>query len=222
MKNNNIAILLVYFLGYIFVFPPILVFISMALGLDTATLAVPSFLQFIYYFGILALIVYLFKSVFIKEKLTKSLGKFLKKDILPVVLLMYGLNFVVSILLALLQIQGTSDNQQTVDMTFQLMPVVTTFTVLVFAPIVEEVVFRGVIYSSIRQKSSFLVASLVSSILFALLHFSGSMTDIPYLLVYGTLGWIMCYSYNKSKTIYAPIAVHFINNFIAILMMAFM
>ncbi len=135
---------------------------------------------------------------------------------------MYGLNFVVSLLLALLQIQGTSDNQQTVDMTFQLMPVVTTFTVLVFAPIVEEVVFRGVIYRSIRQKSSFLVASLVSSILFALLHFSGSMADIPYLLVYGTLGWIMCYSYNKSKTIYAPIAVHFVNNFIAILMMAFM
>lgn len=119
---------------------------------------------------------------------------------------------------------SSSENQMQIANELSSHQLMTIFTALIYAPIVEEIVFRGVLFRNLRAKLSFGYAALISAFAFGLMHvfsalISGNISDIWYLLVYGGLGFIFCYLYEKEKTIYAPMLLHLLNNGIAILFM---
>lgn len=81
------------------------------------------------------------------------------------------------------------------------------FMIVLFAPIMEEFVFRKAIFAQLSSSSVGIVGSaVISSLLFAFIHFDGHM------LVYGSLGLWFCYLYFKTNNIFTPIMAHALMN----------
>jgi len=88
-----------------------------------------------------------------------------------------------------------------------------TVSAFIIAPVVEEALFRGFILSTIMKFISPLSSILITSILFAILHFEFSSV-IPLFMIGCILGWI----YYKTKSIWACLLFHAINNGVALIM----
>lgn len=87
---------------------------------------------------------------------------------------------------------------------------------VIFAPVMEEIVFRKVIFGAMLRKTNFFIASLLSSVLFAIAHF-----DPIHFFAYTSVGIILSFLYVKSKKIIVPITVHIILNTIPVLVLFF-
>lgn len=91
---------------------------------------------------------------------------------------------------------------------------------VIFGPVVEECMFRGALFGSIRKKSRFW-AYLITVVVFSVYHlWAFFITDYSwelwlYLLQYVPVTIILCRAYEKSGTIWCPIAVHAVINLIA-------
>ncbi len=78
---------------------------------------------------------------------------------------------------------------------------------LLVAPILEELVFRGIIFEGLQNKYSPKVAILISALIFSLFHISIPM--LPHSLIMGIfLGWV----YFKTGSIMNTILLHSITN----------
>jgi membrane protease YdiL (CAAX protease family) len=80
----------------------------------------------------------------------------------------------------------------------------------VVGPIEEELFARFTLYQMIRARSHFLVAAILSSLVFGLLHF-GYPQPIKMLMA-GILGVVLCWAYEKTGSILAPIGIHVLSN----------
>ena len=112
-----------------------------------------------------------------------------------------------------------SANQQMVDQLAQEQPLFTFFMAVVFAPLTEELTFRGMLaryvfpqQDNVKKTALFL---LVSSLIFALVHFPGTPLQF---LVYASLGFSMGLAYISKGGLAYSIALHALNNLIAFLM----
>lgn len=86
----------------------------------------------------------------------------------------------------------------------------TLFTVCVVAPIMEEIIFRGRLYSLMRHSTSALMSAMLSALLFGAVHGS------PQVIVEGFVaGLIFSYAYILKGSIIAPIILHMCNNALA-------
>lgn len=112
-----------------------------------------------------------------------------------------------------------SVNQQiATDLTLS-QPFFSFFAVVIFAPLTEEIVFRGMLarYLFPKQDNSkrTLIFLLVSSLLFALIHFPG---DVQQFFVYFSLGFSLGLAYISRKGLVYSISLHALNNVIGFLM----
>jgi uncharacterized protein len=90
-----------------------------------------------------------------------------------------------------------------------------SFTLIVIAaPLAEEIFFRGFMFGGIRFRVSFPVAALVSAGVWGLFHFTGS-DSWPVVLQLTLFGVILCWLYERTGSIRAPIVLHVANNLIA-------
>ena len=112
-----------------------------------------------------------------------------------------------------------SVNQQIVSQLTVAQPVFGFFMVVVFAPLTEELIFRGMLarYLFPKQNNSKQTALflLVSSVLFALIHFPGTLQQF---LVYASLGLSLGLAYVSRKGLLYSISLHALNNLIGFLM----
>ena len=81
---------------------------------------------------------------------------------------------------------------------------------LLLAPIIEELIFRGLILQKVAVKNSINIGLLISAIIFTLMHFR---FDVVSLFVAGVLYGIL---YLKTKQLAAPILCHFFYNLIVV------
>jgi uncharacterized protein len=86
---------------------------------------------------------------------------------------------------------------------------------IVCAPIAEEFFFRGFFYRALRSRLSIVVAALLDGVVFGLIHYDGtdSLVSLPVLAV---LGFVFCLVYEKTGTLYSTIALHALNNTLAV------
>ncbi len=82
--------------------------------------------------------------------------------------------------------------------------------IVVLAPILEELFFRGFLFPAFIKKCGPIWAALISSAIFGLLHFQTNVSIYTF-----TLGLFLCYLYYKLKSVIPGIALHMLNNFIA-------
>ena len=84
-------------------------------------------------------------------------------------------------------------------------------TTCVCAPLVEELLFRGLVHRRLRKVFNVAPAMIVSSLLFGIIH--GNVIQGIYAFL---IGMICAYVYEKFKTIWAPIILHASANTLAI------
>lgn len=151
-----------------------------------------------------------------------------KKNMLLVIYGFFALlatNFVSSFIYQLLGINETSMNQQTIISMFTPNPLnlFALFLLLcVFTPIVEEYVFRKALFTFVGKRFGDKMAIISSGLIFGIMHvisYGDFIQSIPYIL----MGLIFGYIYYKSdKNIIVTIVLHFLNNFLSYLLMAYM
>ncbi len=83
---------------------------------------------------------------------------------------------------------------------------------VVFAPVCEEIAFRGFLFAGLRQTMRFRWAAVVSGALFGLVH-----ADPIRFLGLSVTGILLAGLYERRRTLVAPIAAHFTVNLIAVL-----
>ena len=82
---------------------------------------------------------------------------------------------------------------------------------VVIPAITEELLFRGVLYGSYEKKLGGIGAILITSVLFAFIHFD-SVNFVSYLYAGIVLGIATC----VTRSVFAPMLLHLLNNFICI------
>ena len=112
-----------------------------------------------------------------------------------------------------------SVNQQMLELMTHNQPLFSFFMVVVFAPLTEELTFRGMLaryvfpqQDNIKQTALFL---LVSTVLFALAHFPGTPQQF---LVYSALGLSMGLAYISKGGLAYSMGLHALNNLISFVM----
>jgi hypothetical protein len=73
----------------------------------------------------------------------------------------------------------------------------------IIAPILEEIIFRKIIFGSFYKRMNFFLAALLSALIFGIIHM-----DPTHLLMYASMGLVFAYLYVKTKRILVPILVH--------------
>lgn len=83
---------------------------------------------------------------------------------------------------------------------------------IIFAPIIEELVFRGVLFNRLKIRTGIIPAMIISSAIFGIGHEFGGITSAF------LFGICMCILYTKTDNILIPMSVHFLNNVTATLL----
>lgn len=127
-----------------------------------------------------------------------------------------GIYIVTRIGAMVMMMEGVSNstNQATIENIHMNPFVLITFTVIM-APIVEELVFRGILMGRVFNPDS-IVGLILSSLLFGLAHMPNS---IGVWIVYAGMGLVLGTVYRKCQKLEYCIMAHMINNSIAVSMM---
>jgi membrane protease YdiL (CAAX protease family) len=78
---------------------------------------------------------------------------------------------------------------------------------VVFAPIIEEIFFRGFLFQGFRQQYGWIRAGLLSSAIFAVGHLD-PVALIPTFI----LGFLLAYMYHRTNSVWPGIILHFLVN----------
>jgi membrane protease YdiL (CAAX protease family) len=104
----------------------------------------------------------------------------------------------------------------TVDATHQpLLEALVIITGMVLTPLVEELLFRGVLYQALRRTMPVSTAAMLSAMIFAFMHLN-VVLFIPLLV----MGLVLALVYEWSGSIVPTILVHACNNGIILLIIA--
>ncbi len=151
---------------------------------------------------VLPLIIKSYKKLKIKENKTYKLTKLIINSCLLALIL----NITIYLINIILPITNRYDN-----MSIKINIILTTGFL---APILEEYIFRGLVYNKLKKFNSKKTAIIITTILFALLHFE--LSQIIYTLL---VGFYLIYIYDKTNNIYLSILTHIIINTSTILLM---
>jgi uncharacterized protein len=108
-------------------------------------------------------------------------------------------------------IEMGSENTQQIIRIIETFPAV-IFVSSVLGPILEEIVFRKIIFGSLHKRFNFFLSALISSVIFALAHF-----EPEHILLYSAMGFTFAFLYVKTKRIWVPMFAHVAMNTFVVL-----
>lgn len=82
----------------------------------------------------------------------------------------------------------------------------------IIGPILEEIVFRKIIFGALYGRLNFFLSALISSVIFALAHM-----EPQHILIYAAMGFTFAYLYVKTKHIIVPIFAHVAMNTLVVI-----
>lgn len=109
-------------------------------------------------------------------------------------------------------------NEEAVRNSIDLAPLYMLFSVSIYAPITEELIFRKGIRDIIKNKYIYVLAS---GFIFGFLHIASNITtplDYLYLIPYSSLGIAFAYTYYKSNNIFSTMIMHSMHNTVSIIL----
>jgi hypothetical protein len=78
-------------------------------------------------------------------------------------------------------------------------------------PFAEELFFRGVLYGWLRRRFGMWIGIVASALVFAIAH-----GDIAIGISNLILGFVLAWIYERSQSLWVPVAVHAVNNSLAV------
>ncbi|QVK18898.1 CPBP family intramembrane metalloprotease [Mycoplasmatota bacterium] len=133
------------------------------------------------------------------------------------------LNVVIEQIMELLNFKSrASQNQEAIIESFKY-PLLAIPMIIFGAPIVEETIFRGVIFNFARNlklpyKINIILAFILSSTLFGLIHVfsaylsTGDSSELLLGISYAAAGFVLTLVYYLTNNIFVPMLMHFIQN----------
>jgi membrane protease YdiL (CAAX protease family) len=124
-----------------------------------------------------------------------------------------------------LNVTSDSQNEQMIASMFSPEPltlIALFFLLCILTPLVEELIFRKVIFNFFHGRFGNVAAVIISGLIFGIMHvvsFSDYLQAIPYVMMGMVFGVIYL---RANKNIFVPIGVHVINNLISFLIYYFM
>lgn len=163
--------------------------------------------------GGIALLIFLAKET---NFLKWNFKNWQKKDLLIIVTALVAtmaISYLGDLGLKANNIESTANNQAIQQLTsgFSL-PLLLLFAVI-FAPIVEEIIFRAGIMTYVFDSKP-LLGLVASTLMFGLMH---SPTNFFSWFIYGGMGFVLAFVYHKTKRLELVIIIHMIHNALAIL-----
>lgn len=155
---------------------------------------------------ILGLVFLIRKKNFLEETSIRSMPV---SGIVPVALAAVGFNIVVSKLLQIIPFPESwiESYQQNSSMIGAGNMAVAWIATVIVAPILEEIVFRGLIYTRLKQGMAAVAAAVIASLLFALSH--GTIVWGIYTFL---LSMILIWTFERFQSLTANICFHFFFN----------
>ncbi|MFJ7978462.1 lysostaphin resistance A-like protein [Peribacillus sp. NPDC096379] len=107
--------------------------------------------------------------------------------------------------------------KQNSENTEQILSLITQFPIVmlvssIVGPILEEIIFRKIIFGSLYKRLNFFLSALISSVIFGFAHF-----EPEHILLYSAMGFTFAYLYIKTKRILVPIFAHVAMNTLVVI-----
>lgn len=181
---------------------PGLLFLFGYLGIDQA-LVVPYWLIFSFSIALI-IVLYLLRKEMNNKSFNERGISFSRSAIWAVFgifLALFAQSFAANIE-RLIGVEMGSDNTQQIIKIIESFPLAILVS-SVIGPILEEIVFRKIIFGSLYKRFNFFLAAFISSVIFAFAHM-----EPQHLLLYSAMGFTFAFLYVKTKHIMVPIFAH--------------
>lgn len=167
----------------------------------------------VFYVVILSLMIGVFYKQLIHDfKIFKSYFK----EYFVLILKTWGkalvLIMITTIIIQIITNTTQANNQIALQNSFNSNPVFIAILAMFYAPIAEELMFRGVFRKFIKNKKLFVI---VSGVVFGLMHViddSKTLAEFSYVFVYSILGIYLAGIYAKTNNLCTNIFMHFMQN----------
>lgn len=192
---------------------PLLIFFAEALGWTIApSNAVTLWILISFTLALIFILLVLRKEMFqpIRDANALSPLELIFWGIVGIFLAFFAQSAAASIEYALGIEMGSENTQQIVGL-IQTTPLI-IFVTSIIGPILEEIVFRKVIFGSLYKRLNFFLAGLISSLIFSIAH-----GEPEHLILYGAMGFTFAFLYVKTKRILVPIFTHVAMNTIVVI-----
>ncbi len=124
---------------------------------------------------------------------------------------------IIGIIIQLITNVDNATNQENLNEMFNNLPILVAMLSMIYAPIVEELMFRGVFRKFINKKYLFI---LISGISFGALHVIDdfqSISELLYIVLYSALGIYLASLYYKTNNVWTNIYFHFLQNTLGVI-----
>ncbi len=150
----------------------------------------------------------LFFNIDVKNGRIEKRGQIKAMDFVMAIVGGAGVSIALNIVIALTNMAGKDTSFVEVsDMITSNPLIVTIICAGILIPIVEEILFRGLIFNRIKHQYNFVAGLLISSLLFGIYH--GNIVQGIYATI---LGIFLGFAYHKTKSILIPIFIHMSGN----------
>lgn len=222
MKHRITKILLsiAIFLSY-FGFSYLIEFLINIFNIDMSTWKYIYRIIFVY---VIELIPFIFMILIYKKTLSDDFKSFklnwkdyLDKYIrwwLLAITLMVLFNTIITIITS----SEMSNNEVIIRKITEVLPIYSFISSCICAPIIEELAYRKIFKDIFNVKW---LSILISGLVFGAAHVISTysaLSDLLYIIPYGVFGSIFMYIYQDSDNIWTTISIHFIHNFILLIM----
>lgn len=172
----------------------------------------------VFYIVILSLMIGVFYKQLIHDfKIFKSYFK----EYFVLILKTWGkalvLIMITTIIIQIITNTTQANNQIALQNSFNSNPVFIAILAMFYAPIAEELMFRGVFRKFIKNKKLFVI---VSGVVFGLMHViddSKTLAEFSYVFVYSILGIYLAGIYAKTNNLCTNIFMHFMQNTLSVI-----
>ncbi len=190
---------------------PLLVFSFKSVGISQS-LAVPIWLIASFTIALLIILFLLRKEMNLRnfDKRGSSISYSIMWAFLGIFLALFA-QYAAAIIETMLGIQMGSENTENILNIIETLPLAILVTSII-GPILEEIVFRKIIFGALHKRFNFFLSALISSVIFALAHM-----EPVHILLYSAMGFTFAFLYVKTKHILVPIFAHVAMNTMVVL-----
>lgn len=167
---------------------------------------------------LLIVFLFIFRKIIVPDfyDFKKNWRSYLKDGLLYYLIGLIIMNVSVTIIESFI---GLPVNEEANRTALGLYPIYSIISMLIIAPIVEELMTRVVLKDTFKHPIIYII---LSGLIFGSLHVltvltTGDLKELLFIIPYGTLGSFLCYMYYKTKNIWTNISFHFFHNLICLI-----
>lgn len=182
---------------------------AVALSEQLTTMIMDKAVEMTFWTSVIALIIYWIRFAVRKKNILKEveIKKISTNGILPILVMAPSLNVIISMVVSNIPwpqewIDAYATNSSVLDGSLM-----TWISAVIIAPVFEEILFRGLVYTRLKKGMPTIIAAIVASLVFGLCH--GTAIWIIYATV---IGLVMTWVFERYQSLTASILFHFVFN----------